>query len=87
MLRHMQWPPRQYYTFCTGFPSLHHSKQMQVLCVCIFSMFYRTVLPRGIWMLVDLKMLNIASGGVFFCGQHHSLIMCTLKVITYQGFL
>ena len=47
------------------------------------------VSPHGIWMLVDLKMLIIASGKFprYVCGQHHSLIMCTPKVITYQGFL
>ena len=42
-----------------------YGKQMQVLCVCIFSTFLQDVSPHGIWMLVDLKMLNIASGGGF----------------------
>ena len=47
------------------------------------------VSPHGIWMLVDLKVLNISSEEFsrYVCGQHHSLIMCTLKVITYQVFL
>ena len=43
----------------------------------------------GMWMLVDLKMLNIASGEFsrYVCGQHHSLILCTLNVNICEAHL
>ena len=51
--------------FVLAFLSLHHNKHA-----------LQDVSPHGIWMLVDLKMLNIASGEFsrYVCGQHHCVL-------------
>ena len=42
------------------------SQQADASFVCMHILHVlQDVSPHGIWMLVDLKMLNIASGGVF----------------------
>ena len=45
-------------------------------CVYAYSPYFAGRVAPGIWLLVDLKMLNIASGEFsrYVCGQHHCVL-------------